>query len=205
VTIPNGIDHAFSAARAPRVRGRLVYVGRVSRAKEIVKIVQLVYALASEFGELELIVAGPDEDGTTKALQQESDALGLGSRLRILGELPLNELATLVASSHLFISAAPHEGFGITTVEALSAGVPVLVTRTGIHEQVVRPGDNGWFWSGLPDADAATTLRKALLLPDARLDEMQRAARESAVPFDWKTTTDRYEHVLQGAYRENPG
>jgi alpha-1,3-mannosyltransferase len=205
VTIPNGIDQAFGAARAPRVRGRLVYVGRVSRAKAIDKVVQLVAALASEFNELELIVAGPDENGTTKALQQESEALGIGSRVRILGELPLDELARLVASSHVFITAAQHEGFGITTVEALSAGVPVLVTRTGIHEQVVRPDENGWFWSGLPDADAAATLRKALLLPDARLDEMQRAARESAVPFDWKTTTDRYEHVLQGAYRENPG
>jgi len=205
VTIPNGIDQAFVDAHTPRVRGRVVYVGRVSRAKEIVKIVQLIAALAPEFEGLELIVAGPDEDGTTKTLQQESEALGLGSRVQILGELPLDELARLVASAHVFVSASRHEGFGITTVEALSAGVPVLVTRTGIHEQVVRPDENGWFWSGVPDADAAAILRKALLLPDARLDEMQRAARESAVPFDWKTTTDRYEHVLQGAYRENPG
>ena len=205
VTIPNGIDQAFVDVRASRVRGRLVYVGRVSQAKAIDKVIRLVAALAPEFEKLELIVAGPDENSTTKALQQESEALGLGSRVRILGELPLDELARLVASSHVFITAAQHEGFGITTVEALSAGVPVLVTRTGIHEQVVRPDENGWFWSGLPDADAAATLRKALLLPDARLDEMQRAARESAVPFDWKTTTDRYEHVLQGAYRENPG
>jgi alpha-1,3-mannosyltransferase len=203
VTIPNGIDRAFVEARASRVRGRLVYVGRVSRAKAIDKVIQLIAALAPEFEELELIVAGPDENGTTKALQQESDALGLASRVRILGELPLNELARLVASSHVFISAAQHEGFGITTVEALSAGVPVMVTRTGIHDQVVRPRENGWFWSGYPDGESAATLREGLLLPDARADEMQRAARESAIPFDWKTTTDRYEHVLESAYREN--
>jgi alpha-1,3-mannosyltransferase len=205
VTIPNGIDQAFVDARTPRVRGRLVYVGRVSRAKEIVKIVQLIAALASEFEGLELIVAGPDEDGTTKTLQQESEALELGSRVQILGELPLNELVRLVASAHIFVSASRYEGFGITTVEALSAGVPVLVTRTGIHEHVVRPCENGWFWSGYPDAEAAAILREGLLLPDARLDEMRHAARQSALPFDWKTTTDRYEHVLQGAYRENPG
>jgi glycosyltransferase involved in cell wall biosynthesis len=205
VTIPNGIDQAFVDAHAPRVRGRVVCVGRVSSAKAIDKVIQLIAALAPEFEDLELVVAGPDENGTIKELQQEADALGLKSRVRIPGELPLNELARLVASSHLFISAAPHEGFGITTVEALSAGVPVLVTRTGIHEQVVRPHENGWFWSGFPDAEAAATLRKALLLPDARLDEMQRAARESAGPFDWKSTTDRYEHVLESAHRENPG
>jgi alpha-1,3-mannosyltransferase len=203
VTIPNGIDQAFVDVRASRVRGRLVCVGRISQAKGIDKVIQLVAALAPEFEELELVVAGPDEGGTSKALQQESHALGLGSRVRILGELPLDELARLVASSHLFVSAAQHEGFGITTVEALSAGVPVLVTRTGIHEQVVRPGENGWFWSGYPDTEAAATLREGLLLPDVRLDEMQRAARNSAVPFDWESTTDRYEHVLESAYREN--
>jgi alpha-1,3-mannosyltransferase len=205
VTIPNGIDQAFIDAHAPRVRGRVVCVGRVSSAKAIDRVIQLIAALAPEFEDLELVVAGPDENGTTRTLQQEADALGLKSRIRILGELPLNELAELVASSHLFVSAAPHEGFGITTVEALSAGVPVLVTRTGIHEQVVRPRENGWFWSGYPDAEAAARLREALLLPDARLDDMQRAARESAGPFDWESTTDRYEHVLESAYRENPG
>jgi alpha-1,3-mannosyltransferase len=205
VTIPNGIDRAFVDARASRVRGRVVCVGRVSQAKAIDKVIQLVAALAPEFEELELVIAGPDENGATKALQQEIDALGLKSRVRILGELPLGELATLVASSHLFISAAPHEGFGITTVEALSAGVPVLVTRTGIHEQVVKPRVNGWFWSGFPDGEAAATLRKALLLPDARLDEMRLAARKSAAPFDWNLTSDKYERVLESAYRKSVG
>jgi alpha-1,3-mannosyltransferase len=205
VTIPNGIDQAFSNARPSRVRGRVVYMGRVSPAKALDRIIQLVSAVAPEFDAFELVIAGPDEDGTTGKLQQLVESLGLKKRVRILGELPLNELATLVASAHLFVSAAPHEGFGITTVEALSAGVPVLVTRTGIHEQVVQSGVNGWLWSGLPDAESAATLRKALLLPDARLDEMQRAARLSAAPFDWKSTTDRYEHVLEGAYRKNRG
>jgi hypothetical protein len=79
------------------------------------------------------------------------------------------------------------------------------VTRTGIHEQIVRPGINGWFWSGLPDEDAAATLRKALLLPDARLDEMQLAARKSAGPFDWKQTTEKYEHVFERAHRKSVG
>jgi alpha-1,3-mannosyltransferase len=205
VTIPNGIDQAFIDARAPRVRHRIIYLGRVSGSKAIDKLIQLVATVASEFGELEVVIAGPDENGTATALRLQSDAAGLGAKVRIVGELPLAELAELVANSHLFISAAPHEGFGITTVEALSAGVPVMVTRTGIHEQVVRPGENGWLWSGSPDAESTATLREALLLPDARLDRMQRAARESAAPFDWKSTTDRYEHVLESAHRENPG
>jgi alpha-1,3-mannosyltransferase len=205
VTIPNGIDRAFVDANAARVRGRVICVGRVSRAKSIDRIIRLFATIASEISNAELIIAGPDENGNSDALRREAQVLGLEPRVRIVGELPLDQLAALVASSHLFVSAATHEGFGITTVEALSAGVPVLVTRTGIHEQVVRPGANGWFWSANVDAESTATLREALLLPDARLDEMQTAARQSAAPFDWDSTTDRYEQVLESAHRENPG
>jgi alpha-1,3-mannosyltransferase len=203
VTIPNGIDKVFADARGARVRGRIVSVGRVSEGKAIDKIIHLLPRIASEFPELELVIAGPDENGAAERLQRTAAALGLSSRVRIAGELPLPELAQLVATAHLFVSAAPHEGFGITTMEALSAGVPVLVTRTGIHEQAIHPEVNGWFWSGLPDDAAAATLRKALLLPDARLDEMQLAARKSAAPFDWKQTTEKYEHVFESVRRKN--
>ena len=199
------IASSHSATPTSRVRGRIVCVGRVTKAKAIDKVVQLVARVAADFPAVEIMVAGPDENGIGETLGRESSALGLGSRVHVVGELPIEQLAALVASAHLFISAAPHEGFGITTVEALSAGVPVLVTRTGIHEQVVRSGVNGWFWSGLPDAEAAATLREALLLPDARLDEMRLSARASAAPFDWNSTTDRYERVLESAYRENLG
>jgi alpha-1,3-mannosyltransferase len=204
-TIYNGIDPVFGQARARRVRGRLVCVGRVSAAKAIDKIIELVAIGAREFDDLELVIAGPDEGGTADMLRRKAIALGLESKVRIVGELPLQDLARLLASAHLFISAAPHEGFGLTTVEALGAGVPVLVTHTGIHEQIVRPGVNGWFWSGQPDADAAATLRQALLLLDARLDEMQIAARKSAAPFDWNLTTEKYERVFESAHRKSAG
>jgi alpha-1,3-mannosyltransferase len=203
VTIPNGIDPIFQRADAPRVRGRVVCIGRVTASKGIDRVINLLAPSMREFEDLELIVAGPAEDGIADALRREAGRLGVESRVRMVGELPPDRLASLVAGAHLFVSAARHEGFGITTVEALAAGVPVLVTRTGIHEQVVREGVNGWLWSGSPDAEANATLRAALLLPDARLDEMQRAARASAAGFGWETTTEKYEHVYESAYRQS--
>jgi alpha-1,3-mannosyltransferase len=203
VTIPNGVDEAYGRAQSARVRGRIVCAGRVSKAKAIDRVIQLV-SRASDLVE-ELVIAGPDEDGTRKALELEAARLGIAPKVRFVGELSLSDLANLVSSAHLVISAAPHEGFGITTVEALSAGVPVMVSRTGIHEEIVRPGDNGWFWLGAPDAEALAVLRQALLLPDARLDEMRIAARESARRFSWDPTIDRYEQVLESAYRQSRG
>jgi len=202
VTIPNGVDEVFGRAQARRVRSRIVCAGRVSKAKAIDKVIQLI-AHVPDLPELELVVAGPDENGTRKALELEAQRLGVASKVRFVGELSLSDLANLVASAQLVISAAPHEGFGITTVEALSAGIPVMVNRTGVHEEVVRSGVNGWFWSGAPDAEAVAALRQALLLPDARLDEMGIAARESARRFSWNPTIDRYEQVLESAYRQS--
>jgi glycosyltransferase involved in cell wall biosynthesis len=202
-TIPNGIDSVFGEAsrtrypigNGPHTR-RLICVGRVSKAKAIDRVIDLFAQVAPDFPELELVIAGPDDNGEADVLRRRSAVLGLESRVRIVGGLPLDALAGLVANADLFISAAPHEGFGITTVEALCAGVPVMVTRTGVHEQIVQPGVNGWFWSGIPDG---------LLLPDARLHKMQIAARASAAPFNWDTTTDKYERVLESAHRQGIG
>lgn len=205
VTIPNGIDPAFANATSERVRGRVVTVGRITQSKGIDKVVDLIAALAKEIEQIELFVAGPDEDGAGELLRRQAERLGVTAKVKILGELSPQQLAALVGSAHIFVSAAAHEGFGITTVEALSAGVPVLVTRTGIHEQIVRPGTSGWFWSGLPDADAVAILREALLLPDAALDQLRGAARSSAAPFDWSVSTNRYESVFQSLHRKNSG
>jgi alpha-1,3-mannosyltransferase len=205
LTIPNGIDPAFARARARRVRGRLVAFGRITKSKGLDRIIQLIAKLAGEFDHLELVLAGPDEAGTADLLRRQSEAIGLATAVRFVGELPIDELAELVASAHVFVSAASHEGFGITTVEALSAGVPVFVTPTGIHQQVVHAGANGWFWNGIPDDGAAETLREALLLPDARLDEMQLAARESAAPYNWDIATERYERLFESLHRKNSG
>jgi alpha-1,3-mannosyltransferase len=207
VTIPNGVDPHFRGAglegRTKATRRRIIAFGRVTGAKAIDQILALFAPVARDFPDAELIVAGPDEQGTTEDLRRASAALGLTGRVEFPGALPAGELASLVATSTIFVSAAPHEGFGITTVEALSAGVPVLVTPTGIHEQLVKPGLNGWFWSGRPDDVAVATLRNALLLADPQLGELRRAARDSAAPFDWSLSTDRYERVLESAYRKS--
>ena len=205
-TIPNGIDPRFpAAARAATQRRTLITFGRVTKTKRIDQIIELFGAVAADFPDLDLIVAGPDENETIDTLRSQSERLGLAERIRFTGALPGDQLAALVASGTLFISAAPHEGFGITTVEALSAGIPVLVTRTGVHDQIVEPGRNGWFWSGVSDTNAVATLREALLLPVARIDALRAAARESAAPFDWSLTTEKYERVLESAYRKSLG
>jgi len=207
VTIPNGIDPVFHDAgvetRSPAKRRKIVTFGRVSAAKSIDRVVALFAAVANEFPDVDLVIAGPDEQGMTENLRRTCADMGLSSRVEFPGALPDRELASLVATSRLFVSAAPHEGFGITTVEALSAGVPVMVTHTGIHDQLVNPGRNGWFWSGRSDDDAVATLREALLLADAQFGEMRRAARDSAAPFDWSLSTDRYERVLESAHRKS--
>jgi alpha-1,3-mannosyltransferase len=205
LTIPNGVDPSFAQEGNARVRGRLVIVGRITPSKSIDKVIELITRIAPQFDEVELFIAGPDENGTADSLRHHSERHGVASRVRVMGALSTADLARLVASAHLYISAASHEGFGITTVEALSAGVPVMVTRTGIHDQIVQPGVNGWFWSGVPDDDATARLREALLLPDARLDEMSRAARESAARFDWDIATEKYERVFESLYRKNSG
>jgi len=196
IEIDNGTEDAFRRASSARVDGRIVCVGRVTRAKGIERVVRLVARVAPEFPHVELLVIGPDENGVGDELIALANELGISGKVRVLGTLGVSEMAELVSSAQLYVSASLHEGFAITSVEAMSAGVPVLVTHTGIHDQIVREDVNGWFWSGDPDEESAATLRAALATSPDRLEEVSRQARLASAPFEWEASVKKYEAVL---------
>ncbi|QEY23633.1 glycosyltransferase [Neisseria animalis] len=75
-------------------------------------------------------------------LQNLSAQLGLQDSVRFLGAMSHQEVLTLMRQSHAFVSSSHIETFGVVLIEALSQGLPVVATRSGGPESIVRP-DNG--------------------------------------------------------------
>lgn len=67
----------------------------------------------------------------------------LSERLRILPEVPVNEIADWYRTLDLFVAPQRWEGFGLTPLEAMACGVPVIATDVGAFEELVVPGDTG--------------------------------------------------------------
>jgi glycosyltransferase involved in cell wall biosynthesis len=98
-------------------------------------------------------------------------------------------LADLVASADLFVAPCSHETFGLSALEALSSGVPVLsADRGGVSEQVLNSGAGALFESGSA-ASLADALRTLIQqdLPALGMKGRAYAEREHA----WSHVFDR--------------
>lgn len=82
-----------------------------------------------------LIIAGggPLRD----ALQSRADALGVGTRLRLLGEVPHGQLAELYSAADVFVLMSEREGWANVLLESMACGTPALATQVGGNAEIV--------------------------------------------------------------------
>ncbi len=76
-----------------------------------------------------------------KRLEQLADDSGIGDRIHFLGLLTREQVAHEMAAADAFVLPSKYETFGVVLVEALAMGKPVIATRCGGPESIVRPED----------------------------------------------------------------
>ncbi|OZM80429.1 glycosyltransferase [Pseudonocardia sp. MH-G8] len=152
----------------------LVHCGRLSPEKHPERSIDTVAALRAAGQRVRLVVAG---DGPRRAALERRAG---GLPVTFLGFVPdRTRLATLLASADVSLAPGPHETFGLSALEALASGTPVVVSASSALPEIVGP--SGAAALDRPDAFAAgvTTLLAA--------DEGSRraAARARAEQFGW--------------------
>ena len=83
-----------------------------------------------------------DQDFVDNLKARVTDA-GLGKRLLFLPEVPVWEMANWYQVLDLYVAPQRWEGFGLTPLEAMACGVPVVATRVGAFEELVVDGETG--------------------------------------------------------------
>ncbi len=76
-------------------------------------------------------------DGFLAGLKEKVRAAGLSDRVRFLPEVPVHEIADWYRVLDLYVAPQRWEGFGLTPIEAMACGVPVVATRVGAFEEIV--------------------------------------------------------------------
>ncbi|WP_413872645.1 glycosyltransferase family 4 protein [Albidovulum sp.] len=76
-------------------------------------------------------------EGFLAGLKARAVAAGLEGRIRFLPEVPVHEVADWYRTLDLYVAPQRWEGFGLTPIEAMACGVPVVATRVGAFEDVV--------------------------------------------------------------------
>ncbi|MFB2532089.1 glycosyltransferase family 4 protein [Paracoccus sp. p4-l81] len=76
-------------------------------------------------------------------LRDQAATAGLSDRILFLPEVPVDRMADWYAALDLYVAPQRWEGFGLTPLEAMACGVPVVATRVGAFEELIAPGVTG--------------------------------------------------------------
>ncbi|RYY43337.1 MAG: glycosyltransferase family 4 protein, partial [Sphingomonadales bacterium] len=130
---------------------------------------------------------GPDRKRLTDLVAK----LGLGDRVRLLGNIPHAELATYLAAADAMALASEREGLANAWLEALASGTPVVIPDVGGARQVVREAVAGRLVARTPEAFAAG-IADILADPPAAT-----AVRATVEPFTWEANSARLHDYFQ--------
>jgi glycosyltransferase involved in cell wall biosynthesis len=190
--VPNGVDlDAFAPAPPVPDDGplRLLCVARLIERKGQHHLIAAVKNLADEGVDvvLELIGTGDAQE----ANQQQAQELGISERVVFRGYVPRDEIAEHYRSAHIFVLPSFNEGMSVATLEALAAGLPAIITRTGGTDELVTEGYNGLVFNRGDVAQLADHLRH-LATNRPLVRQMSVAARERAAQFSWDAAARQY-------------
>lgn len=206
--LPNAIDMVrFSPAdRDDRARRRreaglrddqvvCVYVGRLSREKGVLELVEAWKQVQP--ANAVLLLAGPDMPGSPwdagPGARAFIDANNLGSSVRFLG--PTEHVSSVLQLADVAVLPSHFEALGLAAIEALACGLPVVASRVGGIPDFVTDGVNGLLVPPKDPASLAGALRTLVTDVAARTD-MAAQARASVAEYDERLVFERMLDVL---------
>ncbi|MCX4907876.1 glycosyltransferase family 4 protein [Streptomyces sp. NBC_00878] len=189
--VPNMVPAPVGVTRDPTTKV-IAAAGRLVRGKRFDLLIEAFSAVASKEPDWQLRIygGGPEREH----LQHLVDGLGLSGHARLMG--PRTPIEAEFARSAMLVSASDAESFGMTLVEAMRCGVPVISTDCPLGPaEIITDGVDGRL---VPVGDARSLAEAMLdLITDERLRQaMGEAALRSSHRFDAEPVVERYEALF---------
>jgi len=123
----------------------LLTVARIDPVKGLENLINSVPLILKEITNIKLKIVGsiPNKNYFLK-LKNQILELDCDKFIEFVGPIPHNELSKTYASSKIFVLTSKTEASSISTLEAMSCGIPVVVTKVGGMPSLVKDGINGF-------------------------------------------------------------
>jgi glycosyltransferase involved in cell wall biosynthesis len=171
VTIHNGLSPDTELAGADTDDITIIMTARFHEPKEQ-KLLLRAFALLDRPNARILFVGGGEELPVNEAL---ADELGIAPRVQFLGDR--KDVSALLAQSQIFVLLSRYEGFPISVLEAMRAGLPVIASAVGGIPEQVEHGVTGLLTPG-GDAQAVASALQTLIDNAQLRREMGAAGRQ---------------------------
>ena len=179
---------AFAAA-GDRI---LLHESNFRPVKRVLDVVRILERVHREVPSVLLMVGEGPERAAAQTLARR---LGIADRVRFLGQQ--ESAAELTGMAHLFLLPSEEESFGLSALEAMSCGLPVIGSDAGGLPEVVRHAETGYL---LPVGDVEGMAARAIevLKDEERRHEMGLAGRRRAAAlFGRERVVSQYERLYE--------
>ena len=163
----------------PELRGKrlILFLGRIHVKKGCDLLIEAFAQVVVDDPDLHLVMAGPDEVGRQAALEARVSALGIAGRVSWPGMLTGDLKWGAFHAAEAFVLPSHQENFGIVVAEALSCGLPVLISnKVNIWREIAE--DKAGIISEDTLVDTYRSLRQWLDMTAVERVEMGRSAKQ---------------------------
>jgi glycosyltransferase involved in cell wall biosynthesis len=184
--IPPGVTSRAVSANVPR-EPIVLFVGSLFNRRRLPDLIRAFATATRDMPQSRLVIVGDDRTWPRQDLPEVASAAGVAARTEFLRYLPDEQLTSLYARASVFAFLSEYEGFGLTPLEALAAGVPPVVLDTPVAREVykdaaifVQPGDI---------TGAADAIRSLLRSPERAAPMLARAPGVLQL-YSWDAAAD---------------
>jgi N-acetyl-alpha-D-glucosaminyl L-malate synthase BshA len=199
--IHNFVDpDVYNRARYPallknelaRSKPILMHVSNFRTVKRVRDVIRIYAEVNRELPSVLVMIGdGPDRP----AAEEEARLLGVEHSVSFLGKL--DQIAPLLAAADLFLLPSQNESFGLSALEALASGVPVVGSNAGGLPEVVRDGETGTLCA-VGDVAGMAAASVEILRDPGRWSEMSHlAAADARERFARDAIVSKYESLYR--------
>lgn len=200
--IPEGVDpfhfHSQSEAEISRIRRRydlkgdfLLLVASLEPRKNIERLLDAWNRISSKLRDKTLVISG----GKYRVFKEIDTSLPVDN-VRWLGYVDEKDLPGLYSTAQAYILPSLYEGFGLSVLEAMACGTPVIVANSGALPEVA--AESALYFDPHSVASIAQAI-ESILFDSSLREELKKRGLERASLFSWDRTAQEVWQVLERA------
>lgn len=182
--VPHGVDmsaffpandraESWAATEYPGKRG-IACIGRIRPEKGTDRFVETAIEVLAHAPDVTALVIGrakPEHSAFLKELRAKVSAAGMQKRILFIGEVEPTKLPELLRSLSLLVALPRYEGYGMTPLEAMASGVPIIASDTGHFREFIGQDEAGYVLAST-DSSAVSPLVVDILNDSKRYNKL---------------------------------
>jgi glycosyltransferase involved in cell wall biosynthesis len=182
------LDTSGATLKGSRYECTVLFVGSIFNRRHVPELIEGFALLARGHPELRLEIVGDNRTTPRIDLEALVQATGTTDRVHLRSYVSDHDLPQLYVDASAFVFLSEYEGFGLTPLEALVSGVPVVLLDTPVAREIC--GDAATYVTR-PDPDLVATALRAVLFDSEKRARILSAAIHVMSRYSWTTFAER--------------